>query len=67
MIPEANAQFDWVRGAAAWSGMVFGDVLALIVCRFGVDLDIDILLRRPLDSELDNRDERVGWLEAILD
>ena len=36
------------------------DAMALIVCRFGVDLEREILLRRTLESELDRRDERVG-------
>lgn len=47
--------------------MASGDSSEFDVCRLGVDLDREILLRRPLGSELDNRDDRVGRLEAILD
>lgn len=67
LLPDANAQFASVRMGAVWFGMASGDSSEFDVCRLGVDLDREILLRRPLGSELDNRDDRVGRLEAILD
>ena len=60
MIPDANAQFVSDGVGPACLVRPSDDAMALIVCRFGVDLEREILLRRTLESELDRRDERVG-------